>query len=119
MYKYIYIYICILYVYSRTLEFLRLICENVFYEVATISRLLKIRCLFCRISSLLWGSFAKETYDFKEPRNRSHPIGGLGYVLKEVEEAVQKMQQSNFRCVHIQQSNFKSIYIRMRIPTAS
>jgi len=25
--------------------------------------------LFCRISSLLWGSFAKETYNFKEPTN--------------------------------------------------
>ena len=30
--------------------------------------------LFCRISSLLWGSFAKETYNFKEPTNRSNPI---------------------------------------------
>ena len=36
------------------------------------SRLLKI--IFCRISSLLYGSFAKETYHFKEPTNRSHPI---------------------------------------------
>ena len=33
--------------------------------------------LFCRMSSLLQGSFAKETYDFKEPANRSHPICGL------------------------------------------
>jgi len=32
------------------------------YGVATISRLLKIISLFCRISSLLQGSFAKETY---------------------------------------------------------
>ena len=38
------------------------------------SRLLKIIGLFCRMSSLLQGSFAKETYDFKEPTNRSHPI---------------------------------------------
>jgi len=42
--------------------------------VATVSRLLKIIGLFCRIKSLLYGSFAKETYDFKEPTNRSHPI---------------------------------------------
>jgi len=42
--------------------------------VATISRLLKIVGLFCRISSLSQGSFAKVTYDFKEPANRSHPI---------------------------------------------
>ena len=30
--------------------------------------------LFSRISSLLQGSFAEETYNFKEPTNRSHPI---------------------------------------------
>jgi len=42
--------------------------------VATISRLLKIAGLFCRISSILWGSSAKETYNFKEPTNSSHPI---------------------------------------------
>jgi len=38
------------------------------------SRLLKMIGLFCRILSLLWVSFAKETYHFKEPTNRSHPI---------------------------------------------
>jgi len=32
-----------------------------------ISRLLTIIGLFCRISSLFKGSFAKETYNFKEP----------------------------------------------------
>jgi len=32
------------------------------------------RDYICRISSLLYGSFAKETYHFKEPTNRSHPI---------------------------------------------
>ena len=44
------------------------------HGVATISRLLKLIGLFCRISTLLWGSFAKETYTCKEPTNRSHPI---------------------------------------------
>jgi len=44
------------------------------YGVATISRLLKIIGLFGRISSLLQGCFAKETWNFKEPTNRSHPI---------------------------------------------
>ena len=44
------------------------------YGVATISRLLKIIGLLCRLSSLLQGSFAKETYNFKEPTNRSHSI---------------------------------------------
>jgi len=44
------------------------------YGVASISRLLKIISLFCRISSLLLGSFAKETYNLKEPTSQSHPI---------------------------------------------
>jgi len=44
------------------------------YGVATISRLLKIISLFCRIQSLLQGSFPVETYNFTEPTNRSHPI---------------------------------------------
>ena len=53
---------------------------GVWYGVATISRLLKIIGLFCRISSLLLDSFAKETYNFKEPTNRRHPICvWLGY----------------------------------------
>jgi len=34
----------------------------------------KITGLFCRISSLLYGSFAKETHDFIDPTNQSHPI---------------------------------------------
>jgi len=47
------------------------------YGVATISRLLKIIGLSCRISPLLYGSLAKETYNFKEPTNRSHPVRHL------------------------------------------
>ena len=45
--------------------------------VVTISRLLKIISLFCRIWSLLQGSFAKETYNLKEPTNRSNPKGAF------------------------------------------
>ena len=41
---------------------------------AIISRLLKFIGLFCGIPSLLKGCFAKETCNFKEPTNRSHPI---------------------------------------------
>jgi len=44
------------------------------YGLATVSRLLKFSGLFCRMSSVLWGSFAKGTYNFKEPTNCSHPI---------------------------------------------
>jgi len=47
-------------------------CIRDWYGVATISRLLKIIGLFCRISSFLWGPFAKETYDFKEPTIRAY-----------------------------------------------
>jgi len=39
------------------------------YGVATISRLLKIIGLFCRISSVLKSSCVKETYNFKESTN--------------------------------------------------
>ena len=48
--------------------------------VATIGRLLKIIGFFCRIWSLLLGSFAKETYNFKEPTDRSQPI--YSFLLK-------------------------------------
>jgi len=54
-----------------------IICICILYGVATISRVLKIIGLFCRISSLLQGSFATETCNFKEPTNRSHPISVL------------------------------------------
>jgi len=47
---------------------------SMYYGVATISRLLKIIRLLGRVPSLLLGSCAKETYNFKEPTNRSHPI---------------------------------------------
>jgi len=53
------------------------------YGVATISRLLKIISLFCRISSLLQGSFAKETFNFKEPTSYSHPISDEAIAIRE------------------------------------
>jgi len=43
------------------------------YGVATVSRIDKIIGLFCRMLSLLEGSFAKETYNFIDPTDRSHP----------------------------------------------
>jgi len=63
------IYIHIYYIYHI------LVCLILYsHGVPAISRLLKITGLFCRISSLLWVSFAKKTFSFKEPTNRSHPI---------------------------------------------
>jgi len=44
------------------------------YGVATISRLLKIIGLFCKRALQKRGYSAHETYTFKEPTNRSHPI---------------------------------------------
>ena len=44
------------------------------YGVATISRLLKIIGLFCKRARLKRPYSAKETYNFREPTNRSHPI---------------------------------------------
>ena len=42
--------------------------------MASISRLLKIIGLFCKRALQKRLYSAKETYDFKEPTNRSHPI---------------------------------------------
>jgi len=47
---------------------------RVCYGVATISRLLKIMGLFCKRALKKRQYSAKETYNFKEPTNRSHPI---------------------------------------------
>jgi len=44
------------------------------YGVATISRLLKMIGLFCKRAQEKRRYSAKETYDCKEPTNRSHPI---------------------------------------------
>jgi len=52
---------------SRGIQSRYLFCKRV-------NRLLQIIGLFYRISSLLYGSFAKETYNFQDPTNRSHPI---------------------------------------------
>ena len=44
------------------------------YGVATCSRLLKMRGLFCKRALWKRPHSAKETYNLKEPTNRSHPI---------------------------------------------
>jgi len=48
--------------------------SRMFYGVASISRLLKIIGLFCKRALKKRLYSAKETYDFKEPTNQSHPI---------------------------------------------
>jgi len=48
--------------------------EEGYYGVATISRLLQIIGLFCKRALQKRRYSTKETYNFKEPTNRSHPI---------------------------------------------
>jgi len=48
--------------------------KRLHYEVATISRLPKNMGLFCKRALLKRQYSAKETYNFKEPTDRSHPI---------------------------------------------
>jgi len=52
--------------------------ENITYEVAMISRLLKDIGRFCRIQFFLKVFFAKETYVFREITNRSHLVCNYG-----------------------------------------
>ena len=61
--------------YTARLTECRVVCVPICrYGVATISRLLQITGLFCRMLSLLQGFLAKETCNFKEPTRHSHPI---------------------------------------------
>ena len=59
---------------NSIMGFVRFFVSRRPYGVATISRLLQIIGLFCKRALLKRLYFAKETYDFKEPTNRSHPI---------------------------------------------
>jgi len=48
-----------------------------YYGVAMVSRIDKIVGRFCRTFSLLYDSFAKETYNLIDPNYQSHPIRQL------------------------------------------
>ena len=51
------------------------ICVVILMDIQTfICTAYNIVGLVCRILSLLHGSFAKETYNFIDPTNQSHPI---------------------------------------------
>jgi len=58
----------------------------------------RIQGLFFRISSLLQGSFAKETYNLIDPTDRSHPIG-LGYVITHVKREGEGEGKREYVCV--------------------
>ena len=65
IYIYIFIYVCVKYLF----RYFNIAIGNngMSYEVATVSRIDNIIGLFCRIASLLYGSFAKEIYNFIDP----------------------------------------------------
>jgi len=58
-------------------QYIRNIFTSTYGAVATVSRIDKIIGLFCRIASLLQGSFVKETYNFIHPTNQSQPIADV------------------------------------------
>jgi len=70
------------------------------YGVATINRLLKIVGLFCKIPSFLYGSFAKETYNFKAPTDRSHLIVALSLRTRREEKTASKQMHWRTKTAH-------------------
>ena len=73
--EYAYEIVCVLRHHINDIVYLPLVDANTYdYGVATISRLLKMIGLFCKRALQNRRYSAKETYDFKEPTNRSHPI---------------------------------------------
>jgi len=54
------------------------VCNGLEISVAKIIIIVvQLKVSFAEHWSLLWGSFAKETWDFKEPTNRSLPISRM------------------------------------------
>jgi len=73
------------------------------YGVAMISRLLKMIGLFCKRALYKRPYSAKDTYNFKEPTNRSHPIPQCG-IKKRVQVYICECENTPVRvtmCIHI------------------
>jgi len=87
------------------------------YAVATISRLLKITGLFCKRALQQRLYFAKETYNFMEPTNRSHLIAcklsPRNWVMSRVNESCHMwMRHVTYeRVIHIHVYIYKYICI--------
>jgi len=60
-----------------------------------ISRLLKIIGLFCKRSLYKKWYSAKETYNFEEPTNRSHPVV-YSYIIYDIQEYAQGTWKSEY-----------------------
>ena len=85
------------------------------YGVATISRLLKIIGLLCRISSLLQVSFAKESYNFKEPTHRSHPISICDVFVCDLCTVSRRRSTQKAGCTHMYVCIYLRIYVYAHI----
>jgi len=75
------------------------------YGVATIMRLLKIIGLFCKRARWKRRYSAKETYNFKEPTTRSHPIHGFVNSSTDVSKDYFTLAHSKPHCNSVQYTN--------------
>jgi len=81
------------------------------------SRMLKNTCLFAEYRSLLYSSFAKKTYIFKHPTNRSHPIAGILICVSDIHVGTTSSQnqrskvpvEDEVRCVAFLSSLFLQV----------
>jgi len=71
------------------------------YGVATISRLLKITGLFCKRALQKRPIFSKETYNLKEPTNRSHPIQPIVDKIAQNLETISETLLTYKNCAHL------------------
>ena len=72
------------------------------YEVAMISRLPKNIGLFCKRALLKRRYSAKETYNLKEPTNRSHPISWIMLPMRTKAVLVRIPNRRHTQCVAVQ-----------------
>jgi len=85
------------------------------HGVAAISSLLTIIGLFCRTQSLLWGSSAKETYNSKEPTNRSHSarISTFSRVKSNVSRQIPSIHIVHTPCAYVDYRGFSKESLRI------
>jgi len=82
------------------------------YGVGTISRLLKTISLFGEYRSLLQGSFTIETYNFKEPTNRSHPISLSWKTAAHTQAIGRSLLQKSLLClIHMRHDEQQNEYV--------
>jgi len=85
--------------------------QETHYGVATISRLHKIIGLFCKRALLKRRYSAKETYDFKEPTNRSHPMSSRLYHTNKIRDILIQLYyilrvNTSYACIYSHRYTF-------------